>query len=617
LDLNLLLILLVAGLFFVPLVKVSGFGTILGYLAAGIVIGPGGLGLITDVAAVQPVADFGVVLFLFVIGLELQPIRLWAMRTAVFGVGLVQLAATAALLAAIAAIVGLPPAQAIAIGLILALSSTPVGLQVLAERGELQTKHGRSAFGVLLFQDVAAIPLIALLPLLGTGAAASGGEPWYLAAGKALGAIALLLVLGRYALRFGFRLIARTHVREAFTAAALVTVGAAAWLMQAAGLSMGLGAFLAGVLLADSEFRHEIEADIDPFKGLLLGLFFMAVGMTVDPGLIAERPAEVIALVLALLLAKAAVLFAVGRAFGLANRGASILALSISQGGEFGFVLLGVGLGAAVFAPPLVDLLVLVITLSIAMTPLVMKISDWWQASAQLEKRAFDSMPDDENAVIIAGFGRVGQIAGRILRAKRIAFTAIDINPEHIDFVVRFGNKVYYGDASRLDILRAARVDRAKVLVLAIDDVEASLRTAELVRRHFPAVEIFARARNRQHVGKLWALGIRHIWRETFLSSLALAEGMLRGLGLDATEARRAVEMFRAHDEQTLAKQYEIGLEDWEKIIANSANFTRELEELFDKDAQASPPAPERPAQRSAANEALADAEQRAERERE
>jgi monovalent cation:proton antiporter-2 (CPA2) family protein len=584
-DLQLLLILLIAGLLFVPLIKVSGFGTILGYLAAGIIIGPGVLGLVTDVASVQPVADFGVVLFLFVIGLELQPNRLWAMRTAVFGVGLTQLAVTGALLGAAGIVAGLPVSVAIAIGFILSLSSTPVGLQVLSERGELQTKHGRSAFGVVLLQDVAAIPMIALLPLLGPTAAEAGGEPWYFAAGKALGAIVLLLVVGRYALRFVFRLIARTQVREAFTAAALVTVVAAAALMQAAGLSMGLGAFLAGVLLADSEFRHEIEADIDPFKGLLLGLFFMAVGMTVDPGLIAEQPALVTALVVGLLLAKAIVLFAIGRGFGIGNRGAAILALSVSQGGEFGFVLLGVGLTAAVFDSALVDLLVLVITLSIAMTPLLMKISDWWQASAQLEKRAFDPMPDDENRVIIAGFGRVGQIVGRILRAKRITFTAIDINPEHIDFVVKFGNKVYYGDAARLDILRAAHVEKAKVFVLAIDDVEASLRTAELVRKYFPNVEIFARARNRQHVGKLWALGVRHIWRETYLSSIALAESVLRGLDINAGEARRAVEMFRAHDEQTLAKQYEIGLEDWDKMIANSAGFTKELEELFDNDA--------------------------------
>lgn len=570
-----------------PLIKVSGFGTILGYLAAGIIIGPGVLGLVTDVAAVQPVADFGVVLFLFVIGLELQPNRLWAMRTAVFGVGLTQLAVTGALLGAAGIVAGLPVPVALAIGFILSLSSTPVGLQVLSERGELQTKHGRSAFGVVLLQDVAAIPMIALLPLLGPAATAGGGEPWYLAAGKALGAILLLLVVGRYALRFVFRLIARAQIREAFTAAALVTVVAAAALMQAADLSMGLGAFLAGVLLADSEFRHEIEADIDPFKGLLLGLFFMAVGMTVDPGLIAEQPALVGALVVGLLLAKAIVLFAVGRGFGLGNRGSSILALSVSQGGEFGFVLLGVGLTAAVFDSALVDLLVLVITLSIAMTPLLMKISDWWQASAQLEKRAFDQMPDEENKVIIAGFGRVGQIVGRILRAKRITFTAIDINPEHIDFVIKFGNKVYYGDAARLDILRAAHVEKAKVFVLAIDDVDASIRTAELVRKHFPAAQIFARARNRQHVGKLWALGIRHIWRETFLSSVALAEGVLRGLDVGSNDARRTVEMFRVHDEQTLARQYEIGLEDWDKMIANSAGYMKELEELFDHDMQA------------------------------
>lgn len=586
-NLTLLLVLLVAGLLFVPLIKVSGFGTILGYLAAGIVIGPGVLGLVTDVEAVRHVAEFGVVLFLFVIGLELQPSRLWAMRTAVFGVGSVQMAVTGALLAAAAVAAGLSIPVALAVGLILALSSTPVGLQVLAERSELQTKHGRTAFGIVLFQDVAAIPMIALLPLLGTSAAAGGGEPWYIAGAKALGAIAVLLVGGRYILRGAFRLIARADVREAFTAAALATVVAAAALMYAVGLSMGLGAFLAGVLLADSEFRHEIEADIDPFKGLLLGLFFMAVGMTVNPSLIAEQPALVTALVLGLLLVKAAVLFGVARGFGIGNRGASTLALSISQGGEFGFVLLGVGLAAAVFDSALVDLLILVITLSIAMTPLLMKVSDWWQASAQLETRPFDQMPDDESHVIIAGFGRVGQMVGRILRAKKIPFTAIDINAEHIDFVTKFGNKVYYGDASRLDILRAAHVEKAKIFVLAIDEMEASVRTAELVRKYFPDVPIFARARNRQHVGRLWGLGVRHIWRETFLSSLALAEGALRGLDFNATDARRTVEMFRAHDEKILARQFEIGLEDWDKMIANSPTFMRELEELFEQDAEA------------------------------
>ncbi|MFN7131790.1 MAG: monovalent cation:proton antiporter-2 (CPA2) family protein, partial [Myxococcales bacterium] len=497
----------------VPLSRRLGLGAVLGYLAAGLVIGPSGLGLVRDVDNVLHFSEFGVVLFLFVIGLELRPERLWEMRKAVFGLGGAQVGLTGAVLALLGLAAGLKPAEALVTGVGLSLSSTAFALQLLAEKNELATEHGQSSFGILLFQDLAVIPLLALLPVLGHRQGAEVPVPLWLALGKVLLVLVLVVVGGRYVLRFVFRFVAATHSQEVFTATALLIVLGTALLVDAVGLSMPLGAFLAGVLLADSEYRHELEADIEPFKGLLLGLFFLAVGMSVKLGLLAQRPLLVVALVLGLVAVKALVLFLIGRrAFG-STEPALSMAVAISQGGEFAFVLFGLAAGFGIMDRATGDLLVLVVGLSMAVTPVLFTVYERAVRPrlTKKESRAFDVAPDGEPPVIIAGFGRVGQVVGRVLRAKGIPFTAMDASAEHIDFIKKFGNKVFYGDASRLDLLRAARADKAKLFVLAIDDVEASLRTAEAVQRHFPHLTIFARARNRQHAYRLLDMGITRI----------------------------------------------------------------------------------------------------------
>ena len=507
-------IFLAAAVVAVPISKRLGLGAVLGYLAAGAVIGPWALRLIGDVEAILHFAEFGVVLLLFIIGLELQPGRLWVMRKAVFGLGGAQVGATAVLIGSAGALFGLPLAAAVVAGLALALSSTAFALQLLAEKNQLTTRHGRTAFSILLFQDIAAIPILALVPLLG----AQAGEE--LTAGESLiGVLRVVAVLGvtvvggHHLLRHVFRMVARAGIHEVFTATALLTVVGMALLMDSLGLSMALGAFLAGVLLADSEFRHELEADIEPFKGLLLGLFFIAVGMSVNFGLLVAQPLLILALVVGLVALKALVLFLLGRASGLNAAAAGNLAIAISQGGEFAFVILGVALGARVLEPALAELLILVVILSMVVTPLLFALNERapWARRKGAAEPPYDTPAGDENQVIIAGFGRFGQIVARILRAKRIGFTALEASQKQVDFVKKYGNKIYYGDPARLDLLRAAKADQAKILVLAIDDVESSLKTAELVRKHFPHLKIYARARNRRHVHQLMDLGVEVI----------------------------------------------------------------------------------------------------------
>jgi glutathione-regulated potassium-efflux system ancillary protein KefC/glutathione-regulated potassium-efflux system protein KefB len=569
----------------VPLVKRLGFGSVLGYLAAGILIGPWGLRLISDVDRVLHLSELGVVLLLFIIGLELQISRLWVLRKPIFGLGGAQVIATTAALGGAAWLLGLPPAAAFVAGAGLAMSSTALVLQMLAEQGELTTAHGRSSFAILLFQDLAVIPLLALVPTLGvTPASTLLHDPW-LAALQAIGAFAAVTVGGRYLLRPIFRAIAHTRIREVFTATALLVVIGTALLMQSAGLSMALGAFLAGVLLADSEYRHEIEAGIEPFKGLLLGLFFIAVGMAADLGLLVRRPLEILALVAALCLIKALLLVALGRAFGLAAPATLRLGSVLAQGGEFAFVLFTVALDHQVMRREWVDLLIVVVTLSMALTPvlytIVARVLSW--AAAAVPSRPYDVIESPGAPVIIAGFGRFGQIVGRILRLRRIPFTALDISPEQIDLVRRFGAEAYYGDAARLDLLRAARANRSRLLVIAIDDVEASLRVAELARSHFPDLTVYARARNRRHAYRLMDLGVRVITRELFYSSLKMAEQVLVALGFTSSKARETVQRFLEHDERTLRLQHAI-YHDEEKLIQSAKEAAAELQLLFEAD---------------------------------
>ena len=580
------LVFLAATVVAVPLFKKLGLGSVLGYLAAGMVIGPWGVKAISDVESILHFAEFGVVLLLFIIGLELQPSRLWELRKSVFGLGGVQVLSTGVVLAGVGLLAGLSVPAAVIAGMGLSLSSTAFALQLLAEKNELTSTHGQAAFGILLFQDLAVIPLLALLPLLGSAAAAST-EPGWLSALKGAGVLVAVVLVGRYVLRHVFKVVGSFHSQELFTATALLLVIGTASLVSAVGLSMALGAFLAGVLLADSEFRHELEADLEPFKGLLLGLFFIAVGMSVNIGLVQTSPLLVLALVLGLVAIKAAVLFVIGRVSLKSTESGLSMGIVISQGGEFAFVLFGLAVGFKVMDRGMADLLVVVVSLSMVTTPLLFAAYSRWVRPRFHKKaqREFDVAVHDDNPVIIAGMGRVGQVIARVLRAKRIGFTALDINPEHIDFLKRFGNKIYYGDASRLDMLRAARADKAKIFVLAIDDIAASVRTAETVQQHFPHLTIFARARNRQHAYQLLNMGIKHVMRETWVSSLEQAGEVLEELGMTYSESRSTLERFRDHDERLLMNVYPHH-KDEKKVAELAAQARKELESLFQQDAE-------------------------------
>jgi monovalent cation:proton antiporter-2 (CPA2) family protein len=575
---------LAAAVVAVPLFQRFRLSAVLAYLASGMLLGPWGLAVVKDVDSMLSFAELGVVLLLFIIGLELQPTRLLAMRKLVFGLGTAQVAGTTLVLAGIGVAFGLTPLAAGIAAFGLSLSSTPLVLQLLAERKQLNTQHGRAAFGILLFQDLAVMPVLAALPLLATTPVEHGPN-----ISLAIATVIAIIFIGRLALRPFLRVVAGTKIPEVFTGAALLVVVGTALIVHLTGLSMALGAFIAGVLLADSEYRHELEADLEPFKGLLLGLFFMAVGMTVNLGLLTAHPLQLLLVTFGLMAVKALVVFAIGRMSALARDRATGLALSMLAGGEFAFVLFSIARSQGLMEGELVETLVLAVTLSMLLSPLVLLVADRVAALGHKESAPFDRI-EEENRVIIAGFGRFGQIVGRILRARRIPFTALEASQAQVDFVRRFGNKIFYGDASRLELLRAASADKAQVLVLAIDDVEASVRTADMMQRHFPHVKVYARARNRQHAFRLMDCGVRYLIRETFLSSLDMAEKVLEGLGTAHTEAAAAVERFRAHDQRILLEQYAIK-DDEEKLIAAARESARQLEQLFDADQAAVEPA--------------------------
>jgi glutathione-regulated potassium-efflux system protein KefB len=579
-------VLLAAAVLAVSAFRLVNLSSILGYVAAGLVIGPWGLHLIQNIASVSHIAEFGVVLLLFIIGLELQPTRLWVMRRTVFGLGLAQVLLCTVLLGAAALLLGFTPATAFIVGFGLSLSSTPLVLQILAERGQLKSQHGRSSFGILLFQDLAVLPVLAVLPLISPTASANqtADGAWWPILVKLAGVIALVIVGGRLLLRPALRVVARVKVTEVFTAAALLTVIATALLANLAGLSMSLGAFLAGVLLADSEFRHELEADIEPFKGLLLGLFFIVVGMSANLGLLLSQPLKLLGLTAGLMAIKLLAVALLGRLTNHKGSSAWRLGFTLPTGGEFAFVLFTLATRQQLLDPQTADLLILAVTLSMMLGPLILVAQDAFASRWLADSAApFDQFDERDIPVIIAGFGRFGQIVARILRLRRIPFTALDSNQTHVDFVRTFGNKVYYGDASRLDLLRAAGAETAKIFVLAIDDVDASIRTAELVRAQFPKLKIFARARNRQHAFALMDAGVTNIIRETYLSSLDLAASVLQALGEPQASARNVVKRFRQHDEATLLQQYEVK-EDETKFRATSREAAQQLEKLFETD---------------------------------
>ena len=579
-------ILLAAAVVAVSLFRFLRLSSILGYVAAGLVIGPWGLNLIGDVSRIANASEFGVVLLLFIIGLELQPTRLWVMRRTVFGLGAAQVTSCALLLGVAAWWLGLPPIAAAVVGFGLSLSSTPLVLQLLAERGELKSQHGRAGFSILLFQDLAVLPVLAILPLVSpTGAPHPMHGPWWLGLIKLLVVVAGVIIGGgRLLLRPALRIVARVRVGEVFTAAALLTVIATALVANQAGLSSALGAFLAGVLLADSEFRHELEADLEPFKGLLLGLFFIAVGMSANLGLLRSEPVTLLAVTVAFLAIKILAVSALGRAGRCRSDEAWKLGFTLSTGGEFAFVLFTLAAKQRLIDAATADLLVLAVTLSMMLAPLMLlaqeTVSERWLTQP---KAPYDAIRDDDTPVIIAGFGRFGQIVARVLRVRRLRFTALDSNQTNVDFVRRFGNEVYYGDASRLDLLRAAGAATARILVLALDDVDASLRTVALVREQFPNLKVFARARNRQHAFALMDAGVTVIVRETYASSLEMAGRVLEALGETTAAARETVRRFREHDESTLAAQYAVK-EDANKFRATTVEAAQQLEKLFEAD---------------------------------
>jgi glutathione-regulated potassium-efflux system ancillary protein KefC len=578
------LIYLGAAVLAVPLARLLGLGSIIGYLAAGIAIGPFGLALVTDAQAMLHFAEFGVVLMLFLVGLELEPRRLWSLRRPIFGWGSVQLLGSAAVMTAIGVAAGIDWRVALVAGLGLGMSSTAIGLGVLNERNLMSTSAGQSVLSVALLQDIAAIPILAIVPLLAAqGAAGHDGGGW-LGAAKAFGVIAAIVFGGRLLLRPALRWIARSDTPEIFTAAALLLVVATATLMQSVGLSMALGAFLAGVLLAESEYRRELETDLEPFKGLLLGLFFIAVGMSIDFAVVLRHPGWVAAVVAGFLVVKALVLWGMARLMPVPAAERPVFVVLLAQGGEFGFVVFQAALGASVITPETSSFLVAAVALSMLLTPLLLVASDRWtarQARKQGGQRRLAEISEAQDApVIIAGFGRYGQIVGRMMNANGLSATVLDHDVEAVEGVRKFGWPAFYGDATRLDLLRVAGADKAKVFVLAIDDVEQSEEVARLVLQHFPHLTIVARARNVGHYYRLKNMGVQHIERETFDSALMTARSALQAMGWEPHAARNSAWRFRRHNLE-LVDAMAPHAADENKLIALSKQGRQQLDEQW------------------------------------
>lgn len=583
------LVYLAAAVLAVPLAKALGLGSIIGYLAAGILIGPWGLKLVTDPQDMLHFAEFGVVLMLFLVGLELEPRRLWALRKPIFGWGSVQLFGSAAAMTGFAVLAGVDWRLALVASLGLAMSSTAIGLGVLAERNLMATTSGQSVLSVMLLQDVAAIPILAFVPLLAVAGVHADGDGW-LGAAKAVGVIAAIVLGGRLLLRPALRWIARSDTPEIFTAASLLLVVATAALMQSVGLSMALGAFLAGVLLAESEYRRELETDIEPFKGLLLGLFFIAVGMSIDFAVVLAQPLLVAGIVAGFLALKAVVLWGMGRVMPIPPTERPPFIVLLMQGGEFGFVVFQTAAGAGVIDAPTSSLLVAAVAISMLLTPLVLLASDRLWARHLARHAPGATLPEisepQDAPVIIAGFGRYGQIVGRLLYASGFAPTVLEHDAEQVEGIRRFGWPVFYGDASRLDLLRTAGADKARVLVLAIDDVAQSIEVAKLVREHFPRLAIVARARNVTHYYELRNLGVELVERETLDSALKSGRSVLELLGQQPHQARTAALRFRRHNVE-LVEAMRPHHGDEAKLIAIAKQGRQQLEEQFARERDA------------------------------
>ncbi len=583
------LIYLAAAVIVVPLSKALGLGSIIGYLAAGIAIGPWGLGLVTDVQSILHFAEFGVVLMLFLVGLELEPDRLWSMRRPIFGWGSVQVFACAAalLIASLAVFTWTAGTNyswkvLLVAALGLALSSTAIALQVLGERNQLATPSGQSAFAVLLFQDVAAIPILAMLPLLAAAGADNDTNAWIEAA-KAIGAIVAIVVGGRLLMRPLFRWIARSKTPEIFTAAALLLVVAIAALMQFVGLSMALGAFLAGVLLAESEYRRELETDIEPFKGLLLGLFFIAVGMSIDFGVLLQSPWLIAGVVITFMALKAAVIYTMARAMKLAYQERPIFTLMLAQGGEFAFVVFQQAQGLKIFTPELSSQLIGAVAMSMLLSPLVLVAIDklLLPRYANCGATKMDEISEQQQSpIIVAGIGRYGQIILRILAANGYKATVLDHDAEQVEGLMRFGYRAFYGDATRLDLLRTAGAATAKVLIVAIDNVDQSLEIVDICKEHFPKLQLVVRARNVQHFYQLRVKGVTLIQRETFESSLLSAQDVLQALGHSADDAHLSAQRFRDHNLAQIEQMWPHH-KDQERLVSMARAGRQQLDELM------------------------------------
>lgn len=573
------LVFFAAAVLVVPLAQALGLGAIIGYLAAGFLLGPQALALVHDPQTVMHVAEFGVVLMLFLVGLELEPRRLWALRRPIFGWGSAQVLGCAAALLALALLAGQPWRVGVVAALGLALSSTAIALQVLQERRVLGSQGGQAAFSILLFQDVAAIPILALIPLLASTGPGEGHPGWQ--ALKAVGVVAGIILGGRLLLRHALRWVARRGTPEVFTAASLGLVVGLAALMQAVGLSMALGAFLGGVLLAESEYRAQLETDVEPFKGLLLGLFFMSVGMSVDLAALMAHPLQVAVLLLGFMLAKAAVLWPLARRLELPRSERGLFTLMLAQGGEFAFVVFQQAVGVGLFGAETGSVLIGTVALSMLCTPILVVALDRWGPRASEAGTKLPELDEVQDApILICGFGRYGQIVARLLYANGLKATVLDHDAEQVEALRGFGFRVHYGDATRLDLLRTAGAAQARVIVVTVDDPAQSLKIVDLVRQHFPQAELVVRARNVGHFYDLRERGVEAVDRETFESSLMSGRRVLEAAGWHAHEARRSAMRFRRHNLELLEQTWP-HRKNRDKLVALAKQGRAQLEDLF------------------------------------
>ena len=592
-----LLIFLAAAVIAVPLARKCKLGSVLGYLIAGIVIGPFGLSLIDDIEAVMHFTEFGVVMMLFLVGLELKPSLLWQMRTPILGMGGSQVLLSFVAIG-LACVYFVPWQQAVAIGLVLALSSTAIVLSTLREKGLMNTSPGKSVFSVLLFQDLAVIPMLAILPLLATAAVQTDAHhgaglfdittlPAYLRLVVVLLAIGFIYVLGKYGSRPIFRAIAATRVREVFVAAALVLIIGISLLMTAVGLSPALGTFIAGVVLADSEYRHELESDIEPFKGLLLGIFFISIGASLNFSLINEQLWLIGAMVAGLILVKAFVLLVIARTFKMPANERLLFTIALAQGGEFAFVLFQFAKLNGVLPQPLTETLISVVAISMFLAPLLFLFYDRIIAPRMQDAgttREADEIVHGERSVILAGFGRLGTDLGRLLISAGIKPIILDHNEANVDVLRRFGFEVYYGDATRLDLLESAGAAEAELIIITLGDHQKALALVELVQKHYPQLKIAVNAVDRRAAFEFMDLGVTTIRRETFGSALTLGQDALQLLGFDPYEAYKIRRLFRKKDKDTMPDLYRIYRQDEDKYISMYQQYNANLVELMTKD---------------------------------